>query len=515
MRTQVLAAAFLLLFSWLNYCCQKPVDSPSVDSSTITVLYPWDDRVLGPNSDVDAKLLVFLPLFTTDEKGHMQGKLAEKWVHSEDYRSWTFYLRQDVNWHDGVLVTAHDIKFTLELISRPDIMFDGSWLGMQSITVHDDHSLTIIFEWPKDFLDDWLVYWPKHILENLDPKKFWKWDFWNQPVGNGPYRCVRHVPKTLMEFEANFDYYDGKPEIERVFLKFGSASSLTELLSGNVDVLMYFNRSDIPKLAKSPQFRTYYHLPNFYWLSAVYWNMKDPIFSDPKVRRALTMAVDRVEILRVLNMPEDLKIFDVVFTGHQYRHDEIPPPLPHNQEAAVQLLDEAGWREGNDGVLKKDGQDFRFEIIIPTGDPGMGAYSEAATLIQAQFRRIGIQMDIQVLEGNLLRKRIMSGQFQAAINSFFQGANQLLQWFGEDSPLGYNNPRVIQLLKENTKTVDPEEVNRIFSEIMPLMAQDLPLTFLFPQIHSCVVHKRIKGLSSPYRAYPLAHMEHLWIEEEE
>jgi peptide/nickel transport system substrate-binding protein len=227
------------------------------------------------------------------------------------------------------------------------------------------------------------------------------------------------------------------------------------------------------------------------------------------------MAMDRVEILRVLNMPEDLKIFDVVFTGHQYRHDELPPPLPHDQEAAVQLLDEAGWREGNDGVRKKDGKDFRFEIIIPSGDPGMGAYSEAATLLQAQFRRIGIQMDIQVLEANLLRKRITSGQFQAAINSFFQGINQLLQWFGEDSPLGYNNPRVIQLLEENKKTADPEEVNRIFGEIMPLMAQDLPLTFLFPQIHSCVVHKRIKGLSSPYRAYPLAHMEHLWIEEEE
>jgi len=514
MKKQILAAALILLISLMNFNCQKPGGRPSVNSSTITVLYPYDERVLGPYMEMDAKFLVFLPLFTTDENGHIQGKLAERWDHSEDYRSWTFYLRQDVNWHDGAKVTAHDIRFTLELISRPDILLDDAWLGMQSITVHDDHSLTIIFESPKDFRDDWLAYWPKHILENLDPKKFWEWDFWIQPVGNGPYRYVRHVPKTMMEFEANVDYYAGKPEIEHVFLKFGSTSSLTELMSGNVDVLPFFNRSDIPKLAKSPQFRTYYALlPNLFWLSAVYWNLKDPIFNDQKVRHALTLAIDRKEILRVLNMPEDLKIFDVVFTGHQYRHDEIPPPLPHNQEAAKHLLDEAGWKEGNDGVRKKDGKDFRFEIIIPTDDT-MGAYSEAAILIQAQFRRIGIQMDIQVLEGNLLRNRITSGQFQAAINRFYQGANKLLQWFGEDSPLGYNNPRVIQLLKENTKTVDPEEINRIFGEIMPLMAQDLPLTFLFPKINTCVVHKRIKGLSSPYRALPLKHMEYLWIEEE-
>ncbi len=514
MKRQVFPVAFILLISLISILCLKPIDRSSVDSSTITVLYPWDERVLGPFMDVDAKFLVFLPLFTTDENGHTKGKLAEKWSHSEDYRSWTFHIRQDVKWHDGVTFTAHDIKFTLELISSPEILYDDSWIGMQSVTVHDDFSLTIRFESPKDFREDWLVYWPKHILKDLDPKKYWEWDFWTNPIGNGPYRYVRHVPQTMMEFEANVDYYGGKPEIKRVFLKFGSTSSLTELMSGNVDVIPFFNRSDIPKLANSPQFRTYYAL-QLYWLSAIYWNLNDPMFSDARVRRALTLAMDRLEILRALNMPEDLKIFDVVFTGHQYRHNEIPTPFPHDPEAAGHLLEEAGWKASNDGVRNKAGKDFRFEIIIPSGDPAMGAYRECAILIQSQLRKIGIHMDIQVLEGNLLRKRITSGRFQAAINRFYQGANQLLQWFGEDSPSGYNNPRVIQLLKENKKTADPEEINRIFSEIMPMMAQDLPLTFLFPQIHTFVAHKRIRGLSSPYRADPVSFMEHLWIEEEE
>lgn len=490
------------------------MDRSSVENSTITVLYPWDERVLGPFMDVDAKFLVFLPLFQNDENGHTQGKLAERWHHSEDYRSWTFYIRQDVKWHDGVAVTAHDIKFTLELISSPEILYDDSWVGMQSVTVHDDFSLTITFESPKDFHEEWLVYWPKHILENLDPKEYWEWDFWTNPVGNGPYRYVRHVPQTMMEFEANEDYFEGEPEIKRVILKFSSDPSITELLSGNVDVLTFFNRSDIPKLAKSPQFQTYYAISSFYWLSAIYWNLNDPILSDHRIRRALTMAIDREEILRVLNMPEDLKIFDVLFTGHQYRHDEIPPPLLFDQEAAKKLLDEAGWRMDENGFRSKAGRDFRFEMIIPSGYTAMGDYMGAAVLIQSKLRQIGIQMDIQGFEGNFLRKRITSGQFQAAINRFYQGPIQLLQWFGEDSPLGYNNPRVIQLLQDYKKTVDPEEINRIISEIMPLMAQDLPLTYLFLHIHTCVAHKRIKGLSSPYRAQPVWSMEHLWIEEE-
>jgi len=514
LKRRILPIAMVLLISLISFHCRRPVDRSSVDNKTITVLYPWDERVLGPFMDVDAKFLVFLPLFTIDEKGLMQGKLSERWHHSEDYRSWTFHIRRDVKWHDGAPVTAHDIKFTLELISNPEILYDDSWLGMQSVMVHDDYSFTITFESPKDFHEDWLVFWPKHILEDLDIEKYWEWEFWTNPIGNGPYRYVRHVPQTMMELEANEDYFEGEPDIKRVILKFSPDPSITELLSGNADVLTFFNRSDIPKLVKFPQFRTFYAISSFYWVSAIHWNLKDPILSDPRVRRALTMAIDRVEILRALNMPEDLKIFDVIFTAYHYTHDEIPAPLPFDQEAAANLLDEAGWRIGENGVRHKAGRDFRFEMIIPSGYTAMGSYEVAAVLIQAQLRKIGIHLDIQNLEGDLLNKRILSGRFQAAINRFFQGPIQLLGWFGEDSPLGYSNPRMIQLLQEYKNTVDPEEVNRIFGEIMPIMAQDLPLTFLFLHIHTCVAHERIKGLSSPFRAQPVWAMEHLWIEEE-
>jgi peptide/nickel transport system substrate-binding protein len=214
-------------------------------------------------------------------------------------------------------------------------------------------------------------------------------------------------------------------------------------------------------------------------------------------------------------MPEDLKIFDVLFTPYHYMNDKIPAPLTYDQETANQLLDQAGWRMGENGIRNKSGRDFRFEMNIPSGNIAMGSYAEAAVLIQAQLRKIGILMDIQNLEGFLLDKRLLAGRFQAAINWFYQGPVQLLKWFGEDSPLGYRNPRMIQLLHEYKNTVDTSEVNRIFGEIMPIMAQDMPMTFLFPHIHTCVAQKRIKGLSSPFRAQPIWAMEHLWIEEEE
>ncbi|MHC4489773.1 MAG: ABC transporter substrate-binding protein, partial [Planctomycetota bacterium] len=105
----------------------------------------------------------------------------------------------------------------------------------------------------------WDVYYPKHLLENLDPKEFTSWKFWTEPVGNGPYRYVRHVPRTMIELEANPDYYRGKPKIERLVLKFGGYP-LTELMSGNVDCIDISSLEAI-KLADDPRFRVYQAYP--------------------------------------------------------------------------------------------------------------------------------------------------------------------------------------------------------------------------------------------------------------
>ncbi len=209
---------------------------------------------------------MFLPLVTRDQSGQVQPRLAQRWQHSNDYREWTFHLRQDVRWHDGIPVTAHDIKFTLELFAHPDVLYDGIWRGIKSITVPDDWTLRITYTRPTDALYTWTVYYPRHLLKDLEPKEFYDWEFWTHPVGNGPYRYVRHVPKTMIELEANPDFYKGKAKIDRVVLKFGGGTALTELLSGNVDAITSVNRANISKLAGDPRFRVYDHGYPSTWL---------------------------------------------------------------------------------------------------------------------------------------------------------------------------------------------------------------------------------------------------------
>ena len=213
--------------------CDSAGRQETRDPSTLTILVPQDEWVLSPATrGWAASFLVFLELATPNQRGELEGRLAESWEHVPGTREWTIHLRDDVRWHDGVSVTAHDIAFTVNLFQHPDVITSTSNTGfgqVESVEVVDDHTLIMTYKpgsvwhtyWYPGY---WHVFYPKHLLEDLDPTGIAEWEFWKQPVGNGPFRYVRHSPKTMMEFEANPDFFLGRPKIDRVVLKFGPES---------------------------------------------------------------------------------------------------------------------------------------------------------------------------------------------------------------------------------------------------------------------------------------------------
>ncbi len=516
-----LLLACLCIVSFAGLQCGRG-DRRHADGSTITALFAGGDEwLLGPSEDEEPKFLVFLPLVTFNEKGQLEGRLARRWEHSDDYRTWTVHLRTDVTWHDGVPVTAHDIKFTLELLSHPDV----AWLIREafSITVLDDSTYTVTnnrtghsqFDFSLTPADPWNVYYPKHLLEDLDPKDFFTWDFWTQPVGDGPYRYVSHVPKTMMEFEANPDYYRGKPKIERVVLKFGGGSLLTELLSGNTDVVIYADRMDLLKLADDARFRAYWDKDTWVF-GAVVWNQRHEPLSDPKARLALTLAIDRREMHKVVNLPDGLPLFDGIFTERQYWRGQLPDPLPYNPALARRLLDEAGWHDvDGDGVRERDGAEFRFKAITPVSRLAESPLAAAAIYIQDQLRRVGVRMELRPLEKRVAYERLRAGEFEAAVQTVWIAPFGLQGWFGADSPFGYRNERVVELIEAAVETLDPDTIDAIYGELMRIFQDELPMTPLFPDIETHVAHRRIRGLSSPFQSHPLMFIEHLWVEDDD
>lgn len=489
--------------------------------STVTVFFEGDERVLGPAADDAQKFLMFLPLV----RGYgyeATDRLAETWEHSPDYRTWTFQLRKDVRWHDGVPVTAHDVVFSLELFAHPDVLFPTDFLHeVESFSATDDHTFTISWTLPRgpsDARPGWTVYYPKHLLEGLDPKEFYQWEFWTQPIGNGPYRYVRHVPKTMMELEANSDFFAGQPAIARVVLKFGTGNKLTELASGNVDVALNVGLSDVAKLKADPEYGIY-----SLWAStepqALLWNHRHPLLSDAIVRRSLTQAINRRELLRLLDFPEETPLVGGLSPWDRsdrfYREGKLDEGLPYDPEAAQRLLERAGWvDQDGDGIRERSGIKARFTLLARQG--GLLSTLEPAVFIQDQLRRVGVEMEIQSMEPSVVRAAYRSGDFDAVIYDVPNVPQWLLQrdWFGDGSPIGYRNAEIVGLLEALTRELDPAAQDELYAQINEILRLDEPVTFLFPWVENFAAHRRLRGLRTPDRAHPLAYMDELWLEDE-
>lgn len=481
--------------------CGHGEDPAATRGSTLVLAVPDVEAVKPDNWDLD--FLTFLPLAKQNEHGELEGHLAGSWDHSPDHREYTYHIRTGLSWDDGVRVTAHDVKFTLDLLTHPDLAL---YEGIQA-TVLDDSTVRIRAPDPDYMLD--ISFFPRHLVERMDPKRFWEWDLWTHPVGNGPYRFVRYVPHVLMEFEANPSYFGPKPGVEKLILKFVGEAGLTELLAGNVDITRA-ELTQIPRVAEDPRFRIYVHSYN--GARGIYWRVDHPLLSDPRVRRALTLAMDRRELLRLLNLPEELPIVDGVFTYRQFLRREWPEPLPYDPAQAQELLDAAGWadRDG-DGVREKDGRPFRFTATVRQGN----GIPELAVYVQEFLRRVGVRMDVQVIEAALTWDRLKSGEFEALFMVVQSGVFAQKRDFGRENRIGYHNPEVFRIVDRLQAVADPEEQDRLYRRLTEIYRSDMQVTRLIPWSNEWFVHRRVRGMSTPFRAEPDTYMEELWVEQEQ
>ncbi len=508
-RRAFVATAALVAFTTLIGAC-APKDRADDADSTLRIAY-FNEDAMGPAWDMHAKFLVFLPLVTLDSLGDPEPRLARSWEHTPDWRTWTVRLRSDVRWHDGVPVTAQDVAFTLDLMRHPAV--GKAPPDAYRVEVLDDSTYRISTRRGRvgTPLDDWTVYYPKHLIEQLAPADFYKWEFWREPVGNGPYRFLRRVPGQMMEFEANPEFFAGRPRIARVMLRFGiwEEQPLPELLAGNVDVLPYFNSMRLPEIARDTRFVTY-RAEGSGFHRGIIWNQRNPLFADAAIRRALTLAIDRRALYLGLNSPGEPVISDVIFTPRQSRLGELPAPLPFDTAAALALLERSGWKDTDgDGIRDRDGKPFRFVLLSTNAEAG----DRMAVLAQAQLRRIGIQADLQVVHSNVLDNRVRDGDFDAVIFRRFPGGQERgpIRYFGPESPIGYHAPGVVAALQAADTTLDPAAVDALYRRAWPILSADVPITFIPRGGMPTVAHRRVRGIDGDH-IDPAGSAERLWIE---
>lgn len=469
------------------------------------------------------KHMLFTPIIQYDEELNPTPSLAERWELTDT--SVTFFLRNDVRWHDGPPVTAEDVKFTFDLAKNPETasLLGSAYMNLvREATVVDSFTVRFAFETPHAQAIDgfWWPPLPKHLLEGVPPAELAQHEFNRNPVGSGPFRFGEWRAAQSLTLVANPDHpagLGGPPHLERVVFRIvpEATTMVTELINGTADMIGYTLLPDQADQIRNQSGVELRHYPSREFTFFA-WNHTRPLFSDARVRRAMTLAINRQQIIDGL-----LQGFAVPATGM------IPPwspmypaldPLPHDPATAQRLLAEAGWTDSNgDGLLDKGGQPLRFNLTINSANR---LHADIAQVMQQQLRQIGVDVQIRPQEFQSLLQGYKAREYDAVL------ANWSLDTFKVDpSPLfsceqaqvagsanrtGYCNPQADALMARGLRTTDDAEARQIWAEYSRILQQDQPLTFLYWIEDLAGVGPRLRNVETDVRS-KIVNIREWWI----
>ena len=492
---------------------------PAAPTGRIIVGLSQEPTVFNPlmakiETDDGVHFSMFDALVRIDPQGIIQPNLAletpslENGGISEDGLNWRVKLRDDVQWHDGTPFTAEDVKFTLELITNPNFR---AWRTTGHSLVRD---ITVVspteITWRMEeafapylmFLTETFIV-PKHILETqADPNEG---PFNQAPIGTGAFKWGQRVPGDHVEFIANAAYFGEGPYIEQLVFKYIPDLTVfyTQFKSGDVDMTgqVYITPDHYEEARNLPD-RVVTLVPRSS-VESFYLNLERPQFKDLAVREALYAAIDRQSIIQALyyGVPVPTETF---MPQQSFFYNPALPVQEFSLDRARQLLDEAGWVPGGDGIRAKDGVRLAFANSTTSGDP---LREQVQQFLQQTFAEIGVEMSISNLPS-----AVMWGDFwqQSQFDSVIVGSTYLI---GADpdttnrlhsgstvakggrgsNNAQYVNAEVDALLEEGTRTFDPEARRALYFKVQELVRADLPFLPLFQNVAVQGFKKNLQG----------------------
>jgi len=448
--------------------------------------------------------LIYNGLLKYDKDIRMIGDLAEKWEISEDKLRIRFYLRKDVKWQDGKPFTADDVEFTYKAYVDPKTptAYATDFLKVKEFHILDPYTFEVTYEKPyAPGLGSWQQSMlPKHLLEGQDITKS---PLARHPVGTGPYRFVEWKTGEKIVVEDYADYFEGRPYIDQVITRIipDPATMFLELKAGRLDSMgltpLQFRRQTETDWFKQ-NFAKYRYLSFGY--TYLGYNLQDWRFKDKKVRQALTTAINRQSIVDGVVLGLGVVAYSP-YNPDTFWYNPKVKKFPYDPEKAKQMLAEAGWVDTDgDGILDKDGRPFEFTILTNEGN---SVRKNAATIIQADLKKIGVKANIRVVEWaafikNFLNKR----KFDACLLGWGIGIepSQIEIWNSEKigekqlNFVHYQNPEVDRLLDLGASTYDPDERKKYYDQFQEIIAEDQPYTFLWVPDALTIINSRFHGI---------------------
>jgi len=446
---------------------------------------------------------------TTGDKG-FEPRLAKSWTWANDSLSIAFSIDPRARWHDGQPVTAQDVKYSLQLFTDPKVGSPNAPLfsNIDSIQVRDSLTAVAWFKKrsPAQFYD--LVYQlipvPQHVYGSIPLDQLQTSEQTRTIVGSGQFRFVKWEPKVRIELIADTAHYRGRPKLDRIILSIVTDGNvgMTQILAGQADFLQAYPIDQVKTLDSSKVARAMV-LPTFGYTYAAFnpharksRTAPHPIFSDLRVRRALSMGVNRRAMLA--NVFGELgRLGHGPFPMSHSAADSTIKLPPYDTVAAKAMLDSSGWRMGANGVRERNGQPLRFQILGATTSLTRKQY---AVLLQDQFRRLGVQTDIENLDGQTFEARSRAGDYDlllwswttdAAVGGFAQTWGTAAIGDQGQNVQRYSDPKVDVLLDSAAAEFDPDRATAIARRAFQMIADDVPAIWLYDVVLIDAVHRRV------------------------
>ena len=450
---------------------------------------------------------IFNTLIKYDENLNHAPELASQWIISDDQKTITFKLKENMFWADGTPLTSDDVLFTWRLVTDPNTRtpYASDYLLVKDAQTPNKQTFTVTYEQNyAPALDTWasLQILPKHVLKDEDINNTF---FSRKPTGSGYYQLDQWINGQQVTLKRNKNSTQGQALIEKLTSRIipDTSSQFLELIADNID-LMNINPIQYQRVFPSREdlkqkIGLYKELGNGY--TYLGFNLKQAPFNDPKVRQAMNYAINKEEIIKGVLLGLGEAIASPYKPGTRWNNKSLSP-YPYDPSKALALLKEAGYEKNTAGILVKDGKPFEFEILTNQNKQR----EMTAVLVQRRLKEIGIDVKIRVLEwASFINRFIKTGDFKAVVLgwSLSLDPDQFNIWHssqqgpGQFNFVGYENPRVDELLELGRRELDNDKREEIYHEFSKLLLEDSPIVYLYAGYGLSAINKRVQGIKKP------------------
>ncbi|PYM62514.1 MAG: ABC transporter substrate-binding protein [Candidatus Rokuibacteriota bacterium] len=417
-------------------------------------------------------------LVKVDEEGKLVPWLAERWQASTDALTWTFVLRKGVRFHNGRPFTAEDVKFVLDRAQNPETKHPHAknYEDIASVQVRDEQTVVITLKkvnamFLYNLARQGSVVYPREAVEQQK----------SQPVGTGPFVLARWERGDRIVLKRNPDYWaKGLPRLEQVTFRFipDPNTALAALRAGDIDVLGFgLGPESVDAVRQEPNLKVIVGETTSDVILALN-NSRKP-YADPRVRRALTQAINKDEVVKGAMFGLGRVLGTNIDPLNPYFVD-MSKAVPYDPARAKALLAEAGYPSGFDAVLKVAPQ---YPYTVRTGE-----------VIAQQLAKVGVRVRLEQVEwGQWLDRVYKQADYDMTIIGHAEA------WDAENyaNPkyyFRYDSPRFQEVYRQSESTVDDRKRRELYAELQKIMVEEAPVVWLYVYPRLVAAKKGVQGI---------------------